>query len=175
MSNKSLIDITKDLVLARNDYEIFQEEDLMRKVDEHITELYTKEDGTYFFYQQIESQIELGQKQLDKIKKYVKVMKNMQERIKQNIIGAFSAANQLPAHSEFNPIKISQSAGAVDVIDEDKIPNGRSFEFDKVNDEYFIEVITHKLDKKRILEELKNGEQIPGVRLVRKDYVRGIK
>ena len=72
MSNKSLIDITKDLVLARNDYEIFQEEDLMRKVDEHITELYTKEDGTYFFYQQIESQIELGQKQLDKIKKYVK-------------------------------------------------------------------------------------------------------
>ena len=164
MSNKSLIDITKDLVLARNDYEIFQEEDLMRKVDEHITELYTKEDGTYFFYQQIESQIELGQKQLDKIKKYVKVMKNMQERIKQHIIGAFSAADQLPAHSEFNPIKISQSAGAVDVIDEDKIPN-----------EYFVEVITHKLDKKRILEELKNGEQIPGVRLIRKDYVRGIK
>lgn len=164
MANRSLIDITKDLVLARNDYEVFQEEDLMKKVDEHLTELYQKEDGTYFFYKQIGSQIEIGMSQLDKIKKYVNVMKNMQERIKQNIIGAFSAANQLPAHSEFNPIKISRSAGAVDVMNEDHIP-----------DEYFVEVITKKLDKKRILEELKQGKSIPGVRLVRKDYVRGIK
>ena len=164
MSNRSLIDITKDLVLARNDYEVFQEEDLMRKVDEHITELYTKEDGTYFFYQQIESQLEIGQKQLDKIGLRMKVMKNVQERIKQNIVGAFSAAGQLPAHSEFNPITISQSAGSVDVIDESKIP-----------EHYFVEVITQKLDKKRILKELKNGEQIPGVRIIRKDYVRGMK
>ena len=164
MSNRSLIDITKDLVLAQNDYEVFQEEDLLKRVDEHVTELYVKEDGTYFFFKQIESQIELGTSQVEKIKKYVKVLKNMQERIKQNVVGAFITAQQLPAHSEFNPIKISQSAGAVDVISEEQIPR-----------EYFIEVTSYKLDKKRILEELKRGEIIPGVRLVRKDYVRGLK
>jgi hypothetical protein len=164
MKNRSLIDITKDLVLAQNDYEIFQEEDLMKKVDEHITELYTKEDGTYFFYKQIESQISLGAQQLDKIKRYVKVLKNMQERIKQSVIGAFITANQLPAHSDFNPINISQSAGAVDIIDEEKIPS-----------EYWVEVVSKKLDKRRILEELKNGDIVPGCRIVRKDYVKGLK
>ena len=59
---------------------------------------------------------------------------------------------------------VSKSAGAVDVIEEDLIP-----------EEYYIEVITTKLDKKRILEELKEGASIPGVRLVQKEYVRGLK
>ena len=34
LMNRSLIDITRDLVLARNDYEIFNEEDHMARVDE---------------------------------------------------------------------------------------------------------------------------------------------
>jgi len=162
--NRSIIDITKDLVLARNDYEIFKEEDIMLKVDEHLTELYTKEDGTYFFYKNIDSQIGIFTDQLNKLKQYIKVMKNMQERIKQNVVGAFTTAELLPAHSEFNPIKISTSAGAVDVIDEEVIPK-----------EYYIKVVESKLDKKRILEELKQGASIPGVRLVQKEYVRGLK
>ena len=56
------------------------------------------------------------------------------------------------------------SAGALDVIEESDIPN-----------EYFIEVLTKKLDKKRILQELKDGARIPGVRLVNNSYVRGLK
>ena len=59
---------------------------------------------------------------------------------------------------------LSQSAGAVDVIEEEDIP-----------DEYFIEVITKKLDKKRILQELRDGVRIPGVRLASNSYVRGLK
>ena len=64
----------------------------------------------------------------------------------------------------FNPLKVSKSAGAVDVINEDLIP-----------EEYYIEVITTKLDKKRILGDLKEGASIPGVRLIQKEYVRGLK
>ena len=52
----------------------------------------------------------------------------------------------------------------IDVIDEDSIPK-----------EYYIKVVDTKLDKKRILEELKQGASIPGVRLVQKEYVRGLK
>ena len=80
------------------------------------------------------------------------------------VIGTYAEVSQLPSHSVFNPIKVSQSAGAVDVIEENDIPN-----------EYFIEVITKKLDKKRILQELKDGASIPGVRLVNNSYVRGLK
>ena len=91
-------------------------------------------------------------------------MKRAQERLKELIRGTFVELKQLPKHSVFNPIKVAQSAGAVDIIEETEIP-----------DEYFVEVITKKLDKKRILQELKDGARIPGVRLATNSYVRGLK
>ena len=75
-----------------------------------------------------------------------------------------SSLNYTKRETGYNPIKVSESAGAVDVIEESEVP-----------DEYFIEVITKKLDKKRILQELKEGTRIPGVRLVTNSYVRGLK
>ena len=91
-------------------------------------------------------------------------MKKAQERIKSLVRGTYAEVQQLPKHSVFNPIKVSESSGAVDIIEESDIP-----------DEYFIEVITKKLDKKRILQDLKEGARIPGVRLVTNTYVRGLK
>ena len=49
-------------------------------------------------------------------------------------------------------------------IDETKIPS-----------EYYVEKIETRLDKRRILEELKEGENIPGVRLIKNKHVRGLK
>ena len=162
--NRSLIDITRDLVLARNDYEIFNEEDLMARVDELYTELHQKEDGIYWLYKESEKEITLFEEQIKKLKNHTAVMKRAQERLKSLVMGTFAEVKQLPKNSVFNPIKVSQSAGAVDVIEESEIP-----------DEYFVEVITKKLDKKRILQELKDGARIPGVRLVNNSYVRGLK
>ena len=162
--NRSLIEITRDLVLAKNDYEIFNEEDLMARVDELFTELHQKEDGIYWLYKESEKEITLFEEQIKKLKNHTAVMKRAQERLKSLVMGTYSEVQQLPKHSAFNPIKVSKSAGAVDVISEEDIPN-----------EYFIEVITKKLDKKRILKELKDGTRIPGVRLVNNSYVRGLK
>jgi hypothetical protein len=162
--NRSLIEITRDLVLARNDYEIFNEEDLMARVDELFTELHSKEDGIYWLYKESEKEISLFEEQIKKLKAHTTVMKRAQERIKMLVIGSHNEVGLLPKHSEFNPIKISKSAGAVDIISEEDIP-----------DEYYIEVITKKLDKKRILLELREGARIPGVRLVNNSYVRGLK
>ena len=162
--NRSLIEITRDLVLARNDYEIFNEEDLMARVDELYTELHQKEDGIYWLYKESEKEITLFEEQIKKLKAHTSVMKRAQERLKELIRGTFAEVEQLPKYSVFNPIKVSQSAGAVDVIEESDIP-----------DEYFVEVITKKLDKKRILQELKDGARIPGVRLATNSYVRGLK
>ena len=162
--NRSLVEITRDLVLARNDYEIFNEEDLMARVDELYTELHQKEDGIFWLYKESEKEITLFEEQIKKLKSHTNVMKKAQERIKSLVKGTYAELQKLPKHSAFNPIKVSQSAGAVDVIEESEIPS-----------EYFIEVITKKLDKKRILQELKNGASIPGVRLVHNSYVRGLK
>ena len=162
--NRSIIDITRDLVLAKNNYEIFDEEDLMARVDELFTELHQKEDGIYWMYKESEKEIALFEEQIKKLKAHTTVMKRAQERIKSLVMGTYDEVQQLPKHSVFNPIKVSQSAGAVDVISVEDIP-----------DEYFIEVITKKLDKKRILQELKDGVAIRGVRLVNNSYVRGLK
>ena len=162
--NRSLVDITRDLVLAKNDYEIFNEEDLMARVDELYTELHQKEDGIYWLYKESEKEITLFEEQIKKLKNHTSVMKRAQERLKSLVMGTYSEVKQLPKHSVFNPIKVAQSSGAVDIIEEEDIP-----------DEYFVEVITKKLDKKRILQELKDGARIPGVRLVNNAYVRGLK
>jgi len=98
------------------------------------------------------------------LKSHTAVMKRAQERIKMLVIGTYAEVERLPKHSVFNPIKISKSAGAVDVVDEEAIPR-----------EYWIEVITKRLDKKRILQELKDGTIIPGVRLANNAFVRGLK
>ena len=162
--NRSLVEITRDLVLARNDYEILNEEQLMERVDELFTELHQKEDGIFWLYKESEKEISLFEEQIKKLKNHTAIMKRAQERIKTLVRSTYAEVDQLPKHSVFNPIKVSQSAGAVDVLNENDIP-----------DEYFVEVITKKLDKKRILKELKDGQRIPGVRLVTNSYVRGLK
>ena len=162
--SRSLVEITRDLVLAKNDYEIFNEEQLMERVDELFTELHQKEDGIFWLYKESEKEISLFEEQIKKLKNHTAIMKRAQERIKTLVRSTYAEVDQLPKHSVFNPIKVSQSAGAVDVLNENDIP-----------DEYFVEVITKKLDKKRILKELKDGERIPGVRLVTNSYVRGLK
>ena len=93
----------------------------------------------------------------------MKKLKYTQERLKGLVIEAYKASGQLPAHDEFNPIKIIKM-GKVEIIDETKIPS-----------EYYIEKIETRLDKRRILDELKLGKEIPGVRLKRNKHVRGLK
>ena len=159
-----LTEITRDLVLAQNEYEIFEDEGLQEKIDALTLERYKKEDGIYFFYQDIEQEIELFKKQMNKAKGYVKFLQGQQERMKQYVIDCYAATGDKPKHSALNPIKVSQSSGAVDVVCEEDIPG-----------EYWIEKRTFVLDKKRILEDLKSGKEIQGVMLKKSNYVRGIK
>lgn len=161
---RKLSDITRDLVLATNEYEIFNDDDLQARIDELVAERSKKEDGIYFFYQDIESEIQLFGKQMEKAKRYINFLKRQQENLKQYTIDMYSNTGELPKHSALNPIKVSESSGSVDIIDENLIPV-----------EYYKEKVTTVLDKKKILADLKAGKEISGVKLKRKPYVRGIK
>lgn len=161
---RKLSDITRDLVLATNEYEIFNDDDLQARIDELVAERSKKEDGIYFFYQDIESEIQLFGKQMEKAKRYINFLKRQQENLKQYTIDMYSNTGELPKHSALNPIKVSESGGSVEVLDEKQIPL-----------KYWKDVITTVLKKKEILEDLKAGEDIPGVKLNKKQYVRGIK
>lgn len=161
---RKLSDITRDLVLATNEYEIFNDDDLQAKIDELVAERSKKEDGIYFFYQDIDAEIVLFKKQIEKATKYVKFMKRQQENLKQYTIDMYSNTGELPKHSALNPIKVSESGGSVEITDESLIPGV-----------YWYEKTETVLRKKVILEDLKAGKEIPGVKLNKKQYVRGIK
>jgi len=161
---RALTEITRDLLSTHIDFDIFNSDELREKIDELRDERKTKEDGIYFFYKDFDQEIELFNQQMAKAKTYVKWLKSEQERLKAYVVGQFQVTGELPSHSALNPIKVRESAGAVDVIDESKIPQ-----------EYWIKVQTTKLDKKRILEDLKQGIEVKGTRLARKDFITGLK
>ncbi len=140
------------------------EEEILERLDDLYKELALKEDGVYWLYQRTEKEIEMFENQAKKLKKHVAAMKRGQERIKSLILDTNQSIGKLPKHSVFNPIKIRNSPGAVDIIDESSIP-----------EEYFILVETKRLDKKRILEELRAGVDIRGVRLKVGKNVGGLK
>ena len=162
--SRKLSEITRDLMLARNEYEIFDDADLQKKIDELVYERSKKEDGIYFFYQDMDAEIDIFNKQIEKAQKYVKFLKRQQENLKGYTLDMYANTGELPKHSALNPIKVSESGGSVKVIDESLIPGV-----------YWYEKTETILRKKVILEDLKAGKEIPGVELVKKKYVRGIK
>ena len=163
MSKKrSLSQISSDIMIVENSWELTEEE-IDEQLDMLHTELHEKENGVYWFYKSMDKKVELAKEYKSKMDEVIKKMKYTQEKLKRLVVEAYAASGQLPAHDEFNPIKIMEM-GKVEVIDETKIPS-----------EYYIEKIETRLDKRRILEELKEGTEIPGVRLRINKHVRGLK
>ena len=162
MGKRTLGEISSDIMLVQNSFELTEQE-IDEQLDTLHTELHSKENGVYWFYKNIDSKITLAKEYKERADMVIKKLHYTQERLKGLVVEAYAASGQLPAYDEFNPIKIVQM-GKVEVIDESKIP-----------DEYYIEKIETRLDKRRILEELKEGKQIPGVRLIKNKHVRGLK
>ena len=149
-------------MLVQNSFELTEQE-IDEQLDALHTELHDKENGVYWFYKNLDSKVALAKEYKEKADAVIKKLKYTQEKLKRLVLEAYVASGQLPAHDEFNPIKIMEM-GKVEVIDETKIPS-----------EYYIEKIETRLDKRRILEELKEGKVIPGVALRKNNHVRGLK
>jgi len=159
---RSLAQISSDIMLVQNSWELTEEE-IDEQLDILHTELHEKENGVYWFYQNVDSKIEMAKKYKDKADLVIKRLKYTQEKLKGLVVEAYKVSGQLPAHDEFSPIKIMET-GKVEIVDESKIP-----------EEYYVEKIEQRLDKRRLLEELKEGKDIPGVRLIKNKHVRGLK
>jgi hypothetical protein len=159
---RSFFDITDDIVTAKHD--IFaNEEETEEKLSILFNELGRKEDGVYWFVKKIQQDIDLADEYIAKIQAEKKRRQGAIKSMKNMVIDASLSVGKLPEHSEFNPLKVMESA-SVEIIDENKIP-----------EQYWIEVITKKLDKKRMLAEMKRGTKIPGADIARNPYVKGLK
>lgn len=164
---RKLNEITADISSQQWNLQFIASEDketALKKLEELYTELAQKEDGIFWFFKRNEHEIAITEEYAKKIQARIKNMKYLQERLKFMILEAYEETQQLPKYSVFNPISIRKSGGAVDIIDDTKIP-----------EEYYTEEIVVKLNKKKLLENLRNGVKIPGVRLKQNNYVGGLK
>jgi hypothetical protein len=134
------------------------------KIKSLFIELCDKEDGIYWLYTDNDRKISMIKEHIDKCRTVMNSIRKDNEYIKRLVINNHEAVGSLPRHSVFNPVGVRTSSGAVNVEDESIIPK-----------EYFILVQEERLDKKRILQELKEGKTIPGVSLVTKPFVSGLK
>ena len=161
MAKRSLVEISSDIMLTQNSFELTEQE-IDDKLDLLYWEMAKKEDGVHFFYQSLEKKIDMAKEFRDKIDDAMKRMKYTRRRIKQLVIDANESVETMPSYSVFNPIKIVERA-TLQIIEEDRIPK-----------EYYIEVVTQRLDKERILKDLKDGKKVPGCDIIKKPYVRGL-
>jgi hypothetical protein len=161
-NNRSIFDITTDIATISSDI-FLNEEEIEKRLGELYQELQHKEDGIWALVQKFQQDVELADKYLAKIQKQKKIRQNAIKSIKNMVIDVNQSIGQLPKHSDFNPITIGKTA-SVNVIDESKIP-----------DEYWVEVVTKKLDKKKMLSAMKSGTKIPGADINNNQHVRGLK
>tara|TARA_R100001594_G_scaffold582_2_gene2268 strand:- start:11 stop:502 length:492 start_codon:yes stop_codon:yes gene_type:complete len=163
MSDKkrTFIEIASDISLTKESFELTEKE-----IDEKLGELYwemaRKEDGVHFFYDSLSKKIDMATEYKAKIDNAIKKMQYTRRRVKQIVIDAREESDSMPSYSDFNPIKIVERA-SLQIIEEERIPK-----------KYYTEVVTQKLDKDRILKDLKEGKKVPGCDIIKKPYVRGL-
>ena len=157
-------EISTDIMRLQMGLDMLDPEEREVKIKSLFIELFDKEDGIYWLYTDNDRKTSMIKEHIDKCRTVMNSIRKDNEYIKRLVINNHEALGSLPRHSVFNPVGVRNSSGAVNVEDESIIPK-----------EYFILVQEERLDKKRILQELKQGKTIPGVSLVTKPFVSGLK
>jgi hypothetical protein len=161
---RKMHEISTDIMTLQMGLDMKSPEERTIQLQDLFLELFEKEDGIYWLYTDNNKKIGMVKNHISKCKVILDIIQRDNEQIKGLVIDTHESLDSVPKHSIFNPIKVRNSSGAVLVEDESIIPK-----------EYFVLVQEERLDKKRILKELKEGNKIPGVKLVKKPFVSGLK
>ena len=158
----NIFELTSEIATVNTDL-FATEEEIEERLQVLFYDLGKKEDGMWIWFKKVQSDIDLADEYIAKIQRLKKVRQNSQKWMKNTMIEVSEKTGKLPEHSIFNPLKVMESK-SVNIIDETKIP-----------DTYWIEVRTKKLDKKRMLADMKQGKKIPGADIATNKYVKGLK
>ena len=164
MKKRKMHEISTDIMKLQMGLDMLDPEEREVQVKSLFAELFDKEDGIYWLYTDNDRKVGMIKEHIDKCRTVMNSIRKDNEYVKKLVVDNHEAVGSLPKHSVFNPVKVRNSSGAVYVENESVIPK-----------EYFILVQEERLDKKRILQELKEGKTIPGVSLVTKPFVSGLK
>lgn len=110
-------------------------------------------------------QLEVLEKHIENMRDRANRIKKRKENLRQTILNAFLVTGITRLDTPVLTISLGESTGSVDLLDAEMLGD--------YNPDYFV-IQEAKLDKAAILRDLRNGKDIPGVRL-KKDVILRIK
>ena len=158
MSDKSLWHISTEL--KRIEQDIFDNDgEITEKQDEIMEtlsrELSNKVDGVVHFIREQHYFLDKVESEIKRLREIKAKTENGLERFNGYVVGCMDQKEVTLIEGEFEKIAIRKPSQILEVIDQDEVPT----EFIKVKK-------TISVDKAEIKKRVKNGEDIPGVKLV---------
>lgn len=158
-----LYEIQKSYETLKNflEQEDLNEEDFEEAFKAIEGDLTDKARNMTFIIKEQEADIAKHDEEIKRLTKRKKVLENSVARIKDNLFTAMVEMDQKDIDTGFFKLKIQKNAPSVNILDEKEI--GSKW--------WRIETI-EKLDRRGILEALKNGEEVNGAEMVQSESLR---
>jgi hypothetical protein len=115
----------------------------------------TKIDNYAVVIERAEMQVEFLKSKIEALNSIRKGLESLSDRLKENLKDAAKQMNVPYLEGQEYKITVARSKPKVDVTD-----------MSLLTDEYLEKVVTYKVNKEKISEALKNGEQVHGARLI---------
>ena len=128
------------------------EEEYNKLGEEIALELQQKSTNIIGYYQNENALLEAIDTQIKRLQDFKKAKKNHLENYKKYVKENMERLEVTKIETELGTLSIAKSPISVEIVNEDEIP-----------DEYKEEVITHKIDKKKIADSYKKGNIVAGV------------
>lgn len=125
------------------------------EIDRAIELQLRKVDNVNRFFSHLDSQIELAEKEVKRIKALESVFVNLKERLELYIIRGMQMRNLRKLEGDTSRLTLRENTPALEVTDEAAVP-----------DQFKTIIETVKIDKMGIKAALKSGEDVPGVHLL---------
>jgi Siphovirus Gp157 len=136
--------------------------DLISQIDNDLkTDIQRKAEDYYFVIERMKANAEFYKLEADKYFKIAKALDATHERIKDFLKSGMVAMDISEIIGEKVKIKLSDSKGRMEIIDENDIPQ-----------QYKMVVTTHEIDKEKLRADLEDGVHVIGAKLVKGKTIR---
>lgn len=160
MSNTSLYNITNNFVTLMDKVQegTITEEEYNKLGEELALELQKKSGNIAGYIQDKNALIDAIDTQLKRLQEYKKAEQNKLDKFKEYVKTNMERLNIVKIETELGTLSIAKSPISVEIANEDEVPT-----------EFKTEIVTTKIDKKKIADNFKSTGEIPNGVIIHTD------
>ena len=162
--SKHLADRIESLLIEHNGELTPELEGLIAFQADRKEDLMCNVDCTLGAIDRLNRAVEYYKDQIFELQKLQKALQSTRQRLEGNLMGAMESFNLEALEGRLTTVKVRMNPPKVDLIDELAIPS----EFKKIT-------VVEDIDKKAISEALKQGQDVPGARLIQTKRLQSVK